>query len=117
MNLYSLLESGFPADRLRVCLETSEGRSFSWRDLEDRVAQTAGFLHSLHLPEGARIAAQLEKSPESLVLYLATIRAGFVFLPLNTNTVHLTYFDGLPAVFFASSGHAICGWDSLTSFA
>lgn len=102
MNLYSLLESGFPADRLRVCLETSEGRSFSWRDLEDRVAQTAGFLHSLHLPDGARIAAQLEKSPESLVLYLATIRAGLVFLPLNTayREAEIEYFlhDAQPSV-------------------
>jgi len=31
-----------------------------------------------------RVAVQVEKSVANIVLYLATVRAGAVFLPLNT---------------------------------
>lgn len=102
MNLYSLLESGFPSDRSSVCLETPEGRNLSWDDVDARTAQMAHVLHSLDLPKGARVAAQLEKSPESLMLYLATVRAGHVFLPLNTayREAEIGYFlgDAKPSV-------------------
>jgi malonyl-CoA/methylmalonyl-CoA synthetase len=45
---------------------------------------------------GDRVAAQVEKSPEALALYLATVRAGAVFLPLNTayTLAELAYFLG-----------------------
>ena len=45
---------------------------------------------------GDRVAAQVEKSPTALVLYLATLRAGAVFLPLNTayTMAELDYFIG-----------------------
>ena len=44
----------------------------------------ANLLDSLDLPAGARIAVQVEKSVEALMLYLAVLRAGYVYLPLNT---------------------------------
>jgi malonyl-CoA/methylmalonyl-CoA synthetase len=44
----------------------------------------ANLLKSLKLPQGSRVAVQVEKSPEALFLYLATLRAGYVYLPLNT---------------------------------
>lgn len=96
MNLYSLLATGFPTDRTTLCLETPEGWSLTWEELDARTAQMAHLLRSLHLPEGARVASQLEKSPESLMLYLATIRAGYVFLPLNTayREEEIRYFLG-----------------------
>ena len=45
---------------------------------------------------GDRVAAQVEKTPENLLLYLATLRAGAVFLPLNTayTLAELDYFIG-----------------------
>ena len=39
---------------------------------------------SLGLNPGDRVAVQVEKSPECLMLYLATLRAGMVYVPLNT---------------------------------
>ena len=96
MNLYSLLESGFPPDRSTTCLETPEGLNLTWEDMDRRTAQMANLLRSLNLPEGARVASQLEKSPESLLLYLATIRAGYAYLPLNTayREAEIEYFLG-----------------------
>ena len=82
-NLYAVLASGFPADRSQVALETPQ-RHYTWDDLDQGSARLANLLASLNLPEGARVAVQVEKSPEALLLYLATLRAGYVYLPLNT---------------------------------
>lgn len=101
-NLYALFASRFPADRSTCCIETDSGLYYSWDDLERASARLANFLTSLDLPRGSRIAAQVEKSPASLMLYLATIRAGYVFLPLNTayREAEIDYFigDAGPAV-------------------
>ena len=63
----------------------------------------ANLLDSLDLPPGARVAVQAEKSVESLLLYLAVLRAGFVYLPLNIayKSDEVAYFIGnaAPSVF------------------
>jgi len=84
VNLYSRLREGFPSDKAACAIETHDGLFYSWDDLERATAKMANLLSGLHLPEGSRIAVQVEKSPEALFLYLATLKAGFVFLPLNT---------------------------------
>jgi malonyl-CoA/methylmalonyl-CoA synthetase len=60
----------------------------------ERAAQFAHVLAARGLRPGDRLAAQVEKSPESLVLYAACVQAGVVFLPLNTayTVDELTYF-------------------------
>lgn len=84
-NLYALFQSRFPVDRAAVCLEVvPDGRTYTWEDVDRTVARLANFLSSLGLPPGARVVAQTEKSPEALFLYLAALRAGLVFVPLNT---------------------------------
>ncbi|MCP8713136.1 AMP-binding protein, partial [Streptomyces sp. AC04842] len=94
-NLYAVLEGGFPADRKRVALETPE-LAYTWDDIDRATACLANLLTSLKLPEGARVAVQVEKSPEALLLYLATLRAGLVYLPLNTayREAEIEYFLG-----------------------
>jgi malonyl-CoA/methylmalonyl-CoA synthetase len=82
-NLYDVLAAGFPNDREQLAIETPD-RHYTWRDLEAASARIAGVFGSLNLPAGARIAVQVEKSPEALFLYLATLRAGYVYIPLNT---------------------------------
>lgn len=66
----------------------------------------ANLLKSLNLPSGSRVAVQVEKSPEALFLYLATLRAGFVYLPLNTayQESEIQYFieNAEPAVVICS---------------
>jgi malonyl-CoA/methylmalonyl-CoA synthetase len=83
-NLFSALRAAFPADLNSVAVQTDEGQEYSWQDLDRATAMMANLLASLDLPEGSRVAVQVEKSVEALMLYLATLRAGHVFLPLNT---------------------------------
>jgi malonyl-CoA/methylmalonyl-CoA synthetase len=81
-NMYAVLARGFPEDRSKVAIETPELR-YTYDDIDRATACLANLLVSLDLPDGARVAAQVEKSPEALLLYLATLRAGYVYLPLN----------------------------------
>jgi malonyl-CoA/methylmalonyl-CoA synthetase len=107
MNLYSVLENGFPNDRQSCALETHDGLYYSWSDLERGTAMMANLLQGLGIPKGSRVAVQVEKSPEALFLYLATIKAGYVYLPLNTayQAAEIEYFiqNAEPAVMVCSS--------------
>ena len=47
-------------------------------------AQYAHLFGKFGLEPGDRVAAQIEKSPQSLAVYAACAQAGLVFLPLNT---------------------------------
>ena len=85
-NLFSALRDAFPADLGSAAVETASDTPlhYTWRDLDRGTAMLANLLASLDLPEGSRIAVQTEKSVEALMLYLAVLRAGLVYLPLNT---------------------------------
>jgi malonyl-CoA/methylmalonyl-CoA synthetase len=93
-NLYAQMASYFPADPSACAIETEDGSTYSFADLERASALLANLLVQSGLKPGDRVAVQIEKSPEALLLYLATIRAGFVFLPLNTayRETELGYF-------------------------
>ena len=112
-NLFSALRAAFPADLSATAVETTapDGTPlhYSWADLERASARMANLLASLNLPEGSRIAVQVEKSVEAMLLYLATLRAGYVFLPLNTayQSAEIAYFIGNaePAVVVLSLIH------------
>lgn len=105
-NLYALLESGFPDDRKAVAIETPQ-RNYTWADIDRISAQYANLFASLDMPAQARIAVQVEKSPEALALYLGTLRAGLIYLPLNTayREAEIEYFlnDAQPAVVVCSA--------------
>ena len=117
-NLYALFAANFPKDLSSCCIETEDARYFSWLDIERASAKIANLLTSLNLANGARIAVQVEKSAEALILYLATIRAGYVYLPLNTayRDAEVEYFfhDAEPEVVVCSSLQF--GWVSQLAF-
>lgn len=117
-NLFAALRAAFPTDLDAVAIETDSRLNYSWRDLDRATAMMANLLVSLKLQEGARIAVQVEKSVEALVLYLATLRAGYVFLPLNTayQSAEIAYFigDAEPAVVVCSPQNF--GWVSKIAF-
>lgn len=71
-------------DASRLAIETPEGRHISYGDLIAFAGQIANVLVARGVKPGDRVAAQTEKSVPGLVLYLATVRAGAVYLPLNT---------------------------------
>lgn len=121
-NLFVALREAFAADLDRIAIEAVDGPGaplrYSWRDLERATAMLANLLGSLQLPEGSRIAVQVEKSVEAAMLYLATLRAGHVFLPLNTayQSAEIDYFIGNaePAVVVCSGKNF--GWVSKIAF-
>lgn len=103
MNAYAFFQSAFQARRDAIFLEDEIGLSYTYADLDRETARVAAFLTSLGLQPGDRVAAQIEKSPLGLFLYLGTLRAGLCFLPLNTayQKGEINYFlgDAEPAVF------------------
>jgi len=117
-NLFAALRAGFPADLDATAIETDTGLCYSWRDLDRATAMMANLLDSLGLEKGARIAVQVEKSVEAVMLYLATLRAGYVFLPLNTayQSAEIEYFIGNaePSVVVCSKKNF--GWVSPIAF-
>jgi malonyl-CoA/methylmalonyl-CoA synthetase len=117
-NLFVALRDAFTADLDRTAVETDNGLVYSWRDLDRATAMVANLLDSLDLPPASRIAVQVEKSVEAMVLYLATLRAGHVFLPLNTayQSGEIEYFIGNaePAVVVCSPQNH--GWVSKIAF-
>ena len=121
-NLFSALRAAFPADLSGTAVETTSSGGtpllYTWADLDHASARIANLLASLKLPEGSRVAVQVEKSVEAMLLYLATLRAGYVFLPLNTayQSAEIEYFIGNaePAVVVCSPGNF--GWVSKIAF-
>jgi malonyl-CoA/methylmalonyl-CoA synthetase len=102
-NLYALFEARFPTDASAICLKLPEGTSVTYAELAAQTARYAHALRALGAQPGDRVAAQVDKSPEAIYLYLACLRAGCAFLPMNTayqrgEVTHLLS-DAEPAVF------------------
>ncbi len=98
-NLFVALRGGFPADLDAIAVETADTPTplaYTWRDLERASAMVANLIDSLDLPAQSRVAVQVDKSIEALILYLAVLRAGHVFLPLNNayQAAEIEYFVG-----------------------
>lgn len=94
-NLFSRLFDGLD-DPKRLAVETQDGGRISYGDLIARAGQMANVLVARGVKPGDRVAVQVEKSVANIVLYLATVRAGAVYLPLNTAYTlnELDYFIG-----------------------
>ena len=92
-NLFSRLFDRLD-DPNRLAIETHDGERISYGELIARAGQFANVLVERGVKPGDRVAVQVEKSVPNLVLYLATVRAGAVYLPLNTAYTlnELTYF-------------------------
>ncbi len=104
-NLYSRLAADFSADPDRVFAWLPDGRVLHYADIESQSARYAHTLRDLGVAIGDRVAVQVEKSAEMLMLYLGCLRAGAIFLPLNpAYTIgELEYFigDAEPSLFVA----------------
>lgn len=106
-NLYAHFQQHFPADLGERLLITSQGRSVSYAEAEDASSRLANTLLQVGGTPGDRVTVQVEKSAENLFLYLACLRAGLVYHPLNTayKASELTYFLGNaePSIVICSS--------------
>src|SRR5579872_4504356 len=101
-NLYALLASRFPADRAQAAFLMPAGGRISYGELEAGAGQLAALLKARGVAPGDRVAVQAPKSPQAVMLYLAVLKAGAVFLPLNTayTKAEVDYFvaDAEPAL-------------------
>jgi malonyl-CoA/methylmalonyl-CoA synthetase len=102
-NLFAIARRRFPAKLGHPFIEHPNGAQLSYGELVESTARYAAALQQLGVQPGDRVAVQVEKSVENLLLYLATLRAGAVYLPLNTGYTpsELRYFlgDAEPALF------------------
>ena len=81
-NLFEVFRARMPnADAL--FMETPDGRRLTYGETFAMALRFAAALHELQVQPGDRVAAQIEKSPEAVALYLGCAAAGAVFLPLN----------------------------------
>ena len=105
-HLFDGLLSGRETDSRRL-LDVPGDRCWSYAELVELSGRFANLLQVAGVVPGDRIAVQVQKSVEAIALYLATVRAGAVFLPLNTayTGVEVGYFldDAEPAVFVCDS--------------
>ena len=103
MNLYSLFRDRFRDDPDAPFLIEPAGSGLSYAALDERTGALADRLAELGVAPGDRVAVQAEKSVDGLLLYLATLRAGAVHLPLNPayTAREVRYFleDAEPALF------------------
>ena len=89
-------------DPAKILIETGEGQTISYGAALDISGQLASLLVASGVMPGDRVAVQVEKCPEAILLFLGCVRAGAVFLPLNTAyaRAELEYFfaDAEPAM-------------------
>ncbi len=106
-NLYNILADGFPTDLAKPAFILSDGSQVSYGRLEAEVARVAGHLVAQGVEPGDRVGLQDEKSVAGVVIYLATLMAGAVFLPLNAayTPAEVTYFvkDAKPKLFITDA--------------
>lgn len=108
-HLFDLIRSRMPAPEAPFAL-LDDGRRYSYGDMLEASARFANALAALGVKPGDRVAVQVEKSFDALMLYLGTVRAGAIFLPLNTayTPAEIAYFlgDAEPAVFVCDPAKA-----------
>lgn len=83
MNAYTYFARAFALRLPETVIETDRGERYSYADLERDSARLAACLRGAGLQPGDRVAVQVDKSPQALFLYLACLRAGLCYLPLN----------------------------------
>src|SRR3954471_19702171 len=103
--LFDQFRKGVPGPKA-LFIRTADGRVMDYGGLLALSARLAHALVALGVKPGDRVAVQAEKSPEAIALYLACLRAGAAYLPLNTayTKAELNYFisDAEPKLFVAA---------------
>ncbi|WP_373078188.1 malonyl-CoA synthase [Zhongshania sp.] len=106
-NLFFHFQKQFKSHAAKPLLVTGANIKYSYADIDKESARLANYLSNLGVQIGDRVSVQVHKSPEALSLYLACLRGGFVFHPLNTGyqSSELDYFlsNAAPAVVVCDS--------------
>src|SRR5690606_42042624 len=83
-NLYAQFRQAFDHALPETAIETEDGTTWSFADLDQQSARIANWLDSLAVQAGHRVMVQVENLVPDLVPYLACLRAAAVHVPLNT---------------------------------
>lgn len=101
-NVYALLRSRYADSLDRTFLRVQDRSTWTYRDIDDLSARYAGVLADRGVKAGDRAVVQVAKSPQAVALYLACLRSGVVYVPLNTayTPVEVEYFlqDAEPGI-------------------
>lgn len=92
-DLYSRFARSFAAFSDRMLVDDG-ARQWTYAAIEREAGRLAVRLQQLGVAPGERVLVQTDKSVETLILYIATIRAGAIYLPLNVDYTEseLDYF-------------------------
>ncbi len=95
-NLFDAFSPSLKNAAERPALRLTDGRTITYGDLERAAARLATLLKVEGVAPGDRVAVQVRKSAENVFLYIACLKAGAVYLPLNTayTDSELDYFFG-----------------------
>ncbi len=106
-NFFLTLQESFKKAGSKACIDGPDFPRLTYSELEELSAQASNLLSSLGLKAGSRVVVQAPKSPTLLALYLACMRSGVIYVPLNNAYTHdeLDYFiqDTTPSLFVCST--------------
>lgn len=101
-NLFTRILSRHFSEANKTFIETVDGVRVTYRDLDAASARYANALIALGAGPGSRVVVQVPKSIEAVFAYMGAIRAGVIFVPLNTayKAGELDYFftDAAPKI-------------------
>ena len=107
-NFYAHLETRFRIHAAAPALRMDGRADWSYAELEAQASSAADALAQFGVAPGDRVVAQTAKSAEAVALYLGCLKAGAVYVPLNTayTPAEVDYFlaDAEPALFVAQPG-------------
>ena len=84
-NLYQILFDEFKNVETNICIDVPGQRKWSYKDIDVLSSFFVSYLRGIGLKKGDRIISQTEKSVASVGLYLACLRGGIIYTPLNTS--------------------------------
>ena len=107
-NLFSAFTAAATADRAKPFIERPDASLITYQDMETDTARIANILSAMGLGPDDRVAVQVDKSAEALLVYLACLRLGAVYIPFNPAYMiaELRYLlaDAEPKLFICSPG-------------
>jgi malonyl-CoA/methylmalonyl-CoA synthetase len=107
-NVFSLFAATAQANAERAFLIVDGQLLLTYGGMLEQASRAAAWLRSKGLRKGDRAIIQAHKSPAAVIFYLACLREGITFIPLNTayQASELAYFleDAEPSLLIASAG-------------
>ncbi len=119
MNIYERFDPVFEAAGAAPALLCPGGQDWSYARLRGAVGRTATALTNLGIEPGERVLVQVEKTPQAVALYLACLKIGAIYAPINTayTAAEVAYFldDAEPALYIAAAPYIAAATPLATS--